>query len=140
MSSDTSQVQEPTGKRYIPRPQELSTEYLRDILDEYYMSKWNPNRETVAAVQKWKDWPLVFRMPDVKKDFTILIDNGVVQSVTVGLPDRPRILCVMLAETMQRIYYDETTAAIEAISGRIKIRGNEVERRRLLAAISFLTW
>ena len=46
----------------------------------------------------------------------------------------------MLAETMQRIYYEETTAAIEAISGRIKIRGNEVERRRLLAAISFLTW
>jgi hypothetical protein len=41
---------------------------------------------------------------------------------------------------MQRIYYDETTSAIEAISGRIKIRGNEVERRRLLAAISFLTW
>jgi tRNA pseudouridine-54 N-methylase len=79
-------------------------------------------------------------MPDVKKDFTILIDNGVVQNVVVGLPDRPRILCVMLAETMQRIYYDETTAAIESIAGRVKIRGNEVERRRLLAAISFLTW
>ncbi|MDT7781970.1 MAG: hypothetical protein QOF58_389, partial [Pseudonocardiales bacterium] len=30
--------------------------------------------------------------------------------------------------------------AIEAIAGRIKIRGNETERRRLLAAISFLTW
>ena len=104
------------------------------------MEKWNPNKDTVAAVTRWKDWPLVVRMPDVKKDFTILIDNGVVQSVLVGLPDRPRILCVMLAETMQRIYYDETTAAIESIAGRIKIRGNEVERRRLLAAISFLTW
>jgi hypothetical protein len=135
-----SQVQDPTGKHYIPRPEALSTEYLRDILDEYYMAKWNPNKDTVAAVVKWKDWPLVVRMPDVKKDFTIQIDNGVVQAVTVGLPERPRILCVMLAETMQRIYYDETTAAIESIAGRIKIRGNEVERRRLLAAISFLTW
>jgi hypothetical protein len=135
-----SQVQDSTGKQYIPRPETLSTEYLRDILDEYYLAKWNPNKDTVAAVVKWKDWPLVVRMPDVKQDFTILIDAGVVQSVEVGLPERPRILCVMLAETMQRIYYDETTSAIEAISGRIKIRGNEVERRRLLAAISFLTW
>jgi hypothetical protein len=104
------------------------------------MEKWNPNKDTVASVAKWRDWPLVVRMPDVKKDFTILIDAGVVQNITVGLPERPRILCIMLSETMQRIYYDETTAAIESISGRIKIRGNEVERRRLLAAISFLTW
>jgi hypothetical protein len=134
------QVEQPAGKEYIPRPEALTTEYLRDILDEYYMSKWNTNKDTVAAVVKWKDWPLVVRMPDVKKDFTIHIDKGVVQHVTVGLPERPRILCVMLAETMQRIYYDETTAAIESIAGRIKIRGNETERRRLLAAISFLTW
>jgi hypothetical protein len=128
------------GKRFIPRPERVTTEYLRDILDGYYMVKWNPNKDTVTAVAKWKDWPLVVRMPDVKTDFTVLIDHGVVQSVTVGLPERPRILCIMLAETMQRIYYEETTAAIESISGRIKIRGNETERRRLLAAISFLTW
>lgn len=132
--------QDALGKNYIPRPDNVTTEYLRDILHEYYMDKWNPNKDTVASVVKWRDWPLVVRMPDVKQDFTILIDAGVVQSVTVGLPERPRILCIMLSETMQRIYYDETTAAIEAISGRIKIRGNEVERRRLLAAISFLTW
>jgi hypothetical protein len=136
----THPTQDATGKGSIPRPDAVTTEYLRDILDEYYMQKWNPNKDTVASVAKWRDWPLVVRMPDVKKDFTILIDAGVVQHVTVGLPERPRILCIMLSETMQRIYYDETTAAIESISGRIKIRGNEVERRRLLAAISFLTW
>lgn len=133
-------VQDSAGKQYIPRPESVTPEYLRDILDEYYLEKWNPNKDTVAAVSRWKDWPLVVRMPDVKKDFTIMIDGGVVQSVTEGLPERPRILCIMLAETMQRIYYDETTAAIESIAGRIKIRGNETERRRLLAAISFLTW
>jgi hypothetical protein len=104
------------------------------------MAKWNPNKDTVAAVSRWKNWPLVVRMPDVQSDFTVLIDDGLVQKVTVGVPERPRILCIMLSETMQRIYYDETTAAIESIAGRIKIRGNEVERRRLLAAISFLTW
>lgn len=133
-------MQDATGKHVIPRPDAVTTEYLRDILDMYYMDKWNPNEDTVASVVKWRDWPLVVRMPDVKKDFTIQIDAGVVQQVSVGLPERPRILCIMLSETMQRIYYDETTAAIESISGRIKIRGNEVERRRLLAAISFLTW
>lgn len=136
----TQQAQGSAGRGFIPRPETVTTEYLRDILDGYYMMKWNPNKDTVAAVSKWKDWPLVVRMPDVKQDFNILIDRGMVQAVTVGLPERPRILCVMLADTMQRIYYEETTAAIEAISGRIKIRGNEVERRRLLAAISFLTW
>lgn len=136
----THPTQDATGKNPIPRPDTVTTDYLRDILDEYYMKKWNPNKDTVASVVKWRDWPLVVRMPDVKKDFTIQIDAGVVQHVTVGLPERPRILCIMLSETMQRIYYDETTAAIESISGRIKIRGNEVERRRLLAAISFLTW
>jgi hypothetical protein len=83
---------------------------------------------------------MVVRMPDVQTDFTVMIDEGVVLSVALGLPKEPRILAVMLAETMQRIYYDETTSAIETIAGRIKIRGNETERRRLLAAISYLTW
>ena len=29
--------------------------------------------------EMWKDWPLVVRMPDVKHDFTVMIDEGVVQ-------------------------------------------------------------
>lgn len=128
------------GYQYLPRPEAVTRDYLRDILDEYYARKWNPNPGTVNAVKKWCDWPLVVRMPDVKEDFTVLIDEGRVLKVTPGVPERPRILAVMLSETMQRMYYDETTAAIESIAGRIKIRGNETERRRLLAAISFLTW
>jgi hypothetical protein len=132
----------PAGQQYeyIPRPDTVSTDYLRDILDEYYMRKWNTNKDTVAAVKKWRDWPLVLRMPDVKQDFTVHIDDGAVDSVWAGLPERRRSLVVVRSEPLQRIYYDETTSAIEAIAGRIKIRGNETERRRLLAAISFLTW
>jgi hypothetical protein len=129
-----------TDHEYIPRPDTVDKEYLRDILDRYYMNKWNTNADTVNAVKKWRDWPLVVRMPDVKEDFTVMIDEGKVLHVVTGLPERPRILAVMLSDTMQRIYYDETTAAIESIAGRIKIRGNETERRRMLAAISFLTW
>jgi hypothetical protein len=136
----SQQLSDAAGREYIPRPETVTQDYLREILDAYYMAKWNPNKDTVAAVSRWKNWPLVVRMPDVQSDFTVLIDDGLVQKVTVGVPERPRILCIMLSETMQRIYYDETTAAIESIAGRIKIRGNEVERRRLLAAISFLTW
>lgn len=124
----------------IPRPDTITKEYLLAILDGYYLLKWNPNVDTVHAVKSWRDWPLVVRMPDVKADFTVMIDEGRVVEVHEGLPKQPRILVVMLSETMQRIYYDESTAAIEAIAGRIKLRGNETERRRLLAAISFLTW
>jgi len=125
---------------YIARPEKVDIDYLRNILDQYYLRKWNPNKDTVAAVKSWRDWPMVVRMPDMQQDFTVMIEEGRVLSVTVGLPQKPRILAVMLAETMQRMYYDETTAAIETIAGRIKIRGNETERRRLLAAISYLTW
>ena len=128
------------GYDYLPRPEAVTKEYLREILEQYYFHKWNTNKDTLVAVKKWRDWPLVVRMPDVKEDFTVLIDEGRVLSVATGLPERPRILATMLADTMQRIYYDETTAAIESIAGRIKIRGNEVERRRMLAAISYLTW
>jgi hypothetical protein len=138
--SEQTEVPGQADYEYIPRPDAVTKVYLRDILDEYYMRKWNPNKDTVKAVKNWRDWPLVVRMPDVKEDFTILIDGGTVLSVTEGLPERPRILATMLSDTMQRIYYDETTAAIESIAGRIKIRGNETERRRMLAAISFLTW
>lgn len=134
------ETQNQNDYQYIPRPEAVTPDYLRDILDAYYMRKWNPNEGTVSAVKKWRDWPLVVRMPDVKEDFTIMIDEGKVMSVSTGLPARPRILAVMLSETMQRIYYDETTAAIESIAGRIKIRGNETERRRMLAAISYLSW
>ena len=83
---------------------------------------------------------MIVRMPDLQKDFTVMIHEGKVQEVTNGQAPNPRILTIMLAETMQRIYYDETTSAIELIAGRIKVRGNETERRRMLAAISYLTW
>lgn len=138
--SDTIDTTESPGARHLPRPETVTADYMRDVLEEYYSKKWNGNPDSIAAVSSWRNWPLVVRMPDLKQDFTVLIDEGVVQKVSIGLPERPRILTVMLADTMQRIYYDETTSAIESISGRIKIRGNEVERRRLLAAISFLTW
>jgi hypothetical protein len=128
------------GVEYLPKPDAVTPEFMRDLMDAYYMRKWNPNKDTVTAVKSWRDWPMVVRMPDLQKDFTVMIDNGLVQSVAVGLPAQPRILSIMLAETMQRVYYDETTAAIETIAGRIKIRGNETERRRMLAAISYLTW
>ena len=128
------------GIDYLPKPEVITPDFMRDLMDAYYMRKWNPNKDTVTAVRSWRDWPMVVRMPDLQKDFTVMIDNGLVTRVAVGLPAQPRILSIMLAETMQRVYYDETTAAIETIAGRIKIRGNETERRRMLAAISYLTW
>ena len=125
---------------YLPRPDAITPEYMRDVLDQYYFRKWNPNKETVTAVKSWRDWPMVVRMPDLQKDFTVMIDLGVVKEVVHGSPDKLRIMTIMLAATMQRVYYDETTAAIELIAGRIKVRGNETERRRMAAAISYLTW
>ena len=125
---------------YLPKPERATPDYLRDLLEAYYMRKWNPNKDAVGAVKTWRDWPMVVRMPDIPQDFTVMINEGLVTSVTPGLPEKPRILSVMLSDTMQRIYYDETTSAIETIAGRVKIRGNETERRRMLAAISYLTW
>jgi len=125
---------------YIPKPEVVTKEYSRDILAQYYERKWNPNKDTVASVKSWRDWPMIVRMPDIQTDYTVMVNEGLVLTTTIGLPPQPRILLIMLSETMQRIYYDETTSAIETIAGRIKIRGNEVERRRLLAAISYLTW
>ena len=136
MSSSTADP----GYAYIPKPEVATAEYLQQVLEAYYMRKWNPNKDTVAAVKSWRDWPMVVRMPNVPHDFTVMIHEGLVIGVTSGLPENPRILSVMLSDTMQRIYYDETTSAIETIAGRVKIRGNETERRRMLAAISYLTW
>ncbi len=125
---------------YLPKPEKATPEFMRQVLDQYYIRKWNPNKDTVTAVKSWRDWPMVVRMPDIQTDYTVMIDEGRVLSVKIGLPQQPRILSIMLAETMRRIYYDETTSAIELIAGRIKVRGNETERRRMLAAISYLTW
>jgi hypothetical protein len=125
---------------YLPKPDKATPEFMQQVLDQYYVRKWNPNKDTVTAVKSWRDWPMVVRMPDIQTDYTVMIDEGRVLNVRIGLPEQPRILSIMLAETMQRIYYDETTSAIELIAGRIKVRGNETERRRMLAAISYLTW
>jgi hypothetical protein len=135
-----SQVDRSAGRHCIPRPQTVTAEYLRDILEAYCTGTWNQNPHTVAAAWRRRDCALVVRLPDVPADFTVLVDNGVVRSVVAGLPPRPRISCVVLSDTLQRLYYQETAAAIECIAGRITVRGNEVERRRLLAAMSFLTW
>ena len=125
---------------YLPKPETVTPDYVRDILEQYYLRKWNPNKDTVTAVKSWRDWPMVVRMPDLQRDFTVMIDLGSVQTVVNGSPDKLRIMTIMLSDTMQRVYYDETTSAIELIAGRIKVRGNETERRRMLAAISYLTW
>jgi hypothetical protein len=125
---------------YLPKPETVDAGFMRDVLDQYYLRKWNPNKDTVISVKSWRDWPMIVRMPDLQKDFTVMIDQGMVTEVTNGQAPNPRILTIMLADTMQRIYYDETTSAIELIAGRIKVRGNETERRRMLAAISYLTW
>jgi hypothetical protein len=125
---------------YLPKPETDDAAFMRDVLDQYYLRKWNPNKDTVISVKSWRDWPMIVRMPDLQKDFTVMIDQGMVTEVSNGQAPNPRILTIMLADTMQRIYYDETTSAIELIAGRIKVRGNETERRRMLAAISYLTW
>lgn len=125
---------------YLPKPEAVTKEYMREVMDAYYLRKWNPNKDCVASVKVWRNWPTVVRMPDIQTDYTVMIDEGAVTEVSIGLPKEPRILSIMLAETMQRVYYDETTSAIELIAGRIKVRGNETERRRMLAAISYLTW
>jgi hypothetical protein len=133
-------MQPSAAYEYLPKPTVVTVDYMREVMDQYYMRKWNPNKDTVISVKSWRDWPMIVRMPDIQKDFTVLIDEGKVLSVALGQAENPRILCIMLSETMQRIYYDESTAAIELIAGRIKVRGNETERRRMLAAISYLTW
>jgi hypothetical protein len=133
-------MQPSAAYEYLPKPTDVTVDYMREVMDQYYMRKWNPNKDTVISVKSWRDWPMIVRMPDIQKDFTVLIDEGKVLSVALGQAENPRILCIMLSETMQRIYYDESTAAIELIAGRIKVRGNETERRRMLAAISYLTW
>lgn len=133
-------MQPSAANEYLPKPTDVTVDYMREVMDQYYMRKWNPNKDTVISVKSWRNWPMIVRMPDIQKDFTVLIDEGKVLSVALGQAENPRILCIMLSETMQRIYYDESTAAIELIAGRIKVRGNETERRRMLAAISYLTW
>jgi hypothetical protein len=133
-------MQTAASYEYLPKPEVTTADFMRDVLDQYYMRKWNPNKDTVISVKSWRDWPMIVRMPDLQKDFTVMIDQGMVTAVTNGQAPSPRILTIMLADTMQRIYYDETTSAIELIAGRIKVRGNETERRRMLAAISYLTW
>ncbi len=125
---------------YIPKQDVATPEFMLEVIEQYYDRKWNTNKDTVIAVKTWMNWPMVVRMPDISKDYTVMINEGIVTSCSLGLPKEPRILTTMLADTMQRIYYDESTAAIELIGGRIKVRGNETERRRMLAAISYLTW
>ncbi|MBS1888193.1 MAG: hypothetical protein JSU06_13490 [Actinobacteria bacterium] len=124
----------------LQKADEMSPEYMLALLSGYYEEKWNVNESVLKTLAKWRDWPVVVRVPDLGADFTVMIDEGRVVSIEHGKPAQARILVVMAAGTQEKIYFEETTAAIEAIAGRIKIRGNETERRRMLAAISYLTW
>lgn len=113
---------------------------MLDVMRDYYEHKWNINDDVLKTLRNWHEWPIVVRMPDLSADYTVVIEGGRVTEVNLGTPAKARLLVVMLAETMNRVYYEETTAAIESIAGRVKIKGNETERRRMLAAISHLTW
>jgi hypothetical protein len=124
----------------IPRPETVTADYARDILFGYYERKWNPNPDVIKTVKMWENFPLLVRVPNIEVSMAVIVDEGYVRSVELGAPKEPRILVVLLSDTLQRLYYDETTAAIESIAGRIKFRGNEKEKRRMLAANSYLTW
>ena len=124
----------------LARPDVMTAEHMLEVLRHYYEHRWNGNKDVLKTLRNWRGWPVVIRMPDLAVDYTVVIEEGRVESVTPGTPAKARLLVVMLSETMNRIYYEETTAAIESIAGRVKIKGNETERRRMLAAISYLTW
>jgi len=115
-------------------------EHIQRVMWRYYQRKWNPNRDTVSTLRDWWAWPMLVRMPDIGTDYTVDIDGGPVYGVTVGIVREPKIMVFMLSETFEKINNDTSTAAIESIAGRIKIRGFEPERRRLTAALSFLAW
>jgi hypothetical protein len=115
-------------------------ERMHRIMWRYYQRKWNPNSGTISTLRDWWDWPMLVRMPDIAQDFTVHIDGGPVYGVSEGITAEPKIMVFMLSETFVKINNDTSTAAIESIAGRIKIRGFEPERRRLTAALSFLTW
>ena len=124
----------------LPRPDVVTVEHMLQVLLHYYEHKWNANEDVLKTLRNWREWPIVVRMPDLGVDYTVVVEEGRVEGVTVGTPAKARLLVVMVSDTMHRIYYEETTAAIESIAGRVKIKGNETERRRMLAAISHLTW
>ncbi len=124
----------------LARPDVMTAEHMLEVLKHYYEYRWNGNKDVLKTLRNWRGWPVVIRMPDLAVDYTVVIEEGRVESVSPGTPAKARLLVVMLSETMNRIYYEETTAAIESIAGRVKIKGNETERRRMLAAISYLTW
>ncbi len=122
------------------RAETVTPEHMLDVMRDYYEHKWNINDDVLKTLRNWHEWPIVVRMPDLSVDYTVVIEGGRVTEVNLGTPAKARLLVVMLSETMNRVYYEETTAAIESIAGRVKIKGNETERRRMLAAISHLTW
>lgn len=128
------------GGRKLERADVMSPEYMHALLDAYYAEKWNVNDAVLKTLSNWRDWAVVVRVPDLQRDYTVMIHEGRVTEVTHGKPAQARLLVVMRSATQEKIYFEETTAAIEAIAGRIKIRGNETERRRMLAAVSYLTW
>jgi hypothetical protein len=69
---------------YLPKPETVDAAFMRDVLDQYYLRKWNPNKDTVISVKSWRDWPMIVRMPDLQKDFTVMIDQGMVTEVSNG--------------------------------------------------------
>ena len=138
MNQVTEVARDESGR--VQRAEERTPEYMHALLSAYYDDKWNVNDSVLKTLVKWRDWPIVVRMPDISADYTVMIDEGRVTNIEIGKPAQARLLVVMNSQTQEKIYFEETTAAIEAIAGRIKIRGNETERRRMLAAISYLTW
>ena len=77
------------ANEYLPKPTSVTVEYMREVMDQYYMRKWNPNKDTVISVKSWRDWPMIVRMPDLQKDFTVMIDEGKVLSVSQGQAGKP---------------------------------------------------
>jgi hypothetical protein len=136
----TDQTRDYGERGLLPRRDGTTPEHMLEVMIDYYERKWNVNADVLKTLRNWREWPVVVRMPDLGVDYTIVIEEGQVTNVSLGTPPKARLLIVMLSQTMLRVYYEETTAAIESIAGRVKIKGNETERRRMLAAISHLTW
>jgi len=111
---------------------------LESLLD--FKKRFNDNEKVKLLLSKW-DRCIVVSSDDVSEKYCIIINKGIVESVTEGSDEEGNVVITLKAvnNVLVDIFTGNTNPATAFLNGNLEVWGDDMDKIKL-DALSLLLW